>query len=120
MRVLVSGSRYLTDEFPVRRELATIDQYAKALGLELTLLHGDARGADSIAAKIATEFGWAIEAFPADWEGMGRRAGYVRNSAMFYSGVDMLIAFPKGESKGTRHAIALAEKTGVRMKVIEL
>lgn len=121
MRVLVSGSRYLSDEFVVRKELSAIDQYAKALGItEMTLVHGAARGADTLAAQVAADLGWEIEAYPADWDVLGKRAGYARNAQMVHSGVDMLIAFPKGESKGTRHAITLAERAGIRMKVIEL
>ena len=56
--------------------------------------------------------------FAADWS-RGKSAGPIRNQKIIdYS--DIIIAFPKGESRGTRNSIAKAEKFGKTCYIIEL
>lgn len=83
---------------------------------EIILVHGAARGADSLAAEIWEQVGLATEAHPADWEGLGRKAGHVRNHHMVSLGADLCLAFPLGESRGTRGCMAAAHKAGIPVR----
>lgn len=120
-RILMTGSRGWSD----RRSIAgAIRRALKYLGREAegaVLVHGAARGADSLAAQIAAELGLETEAHPAAWKthndscpqedpGTGacwqgrpqgcKRAGFRRNQEMIDSGVDILLAFIQDNSPG--------------------
>lgn len=113
--VLVTGSRDWTDEATIRHELQCIQDD----NLNCKLVHGAARGADSIAAKIASEMGWLIEAYPADWQKHGKKAGPIRNQVMLDLGMpDMVLAFPLPQSIGTFDMIRRAENAGVPVRVV--
>jgi hypothetical protein len=56
--------------------------------------------------------------FHADWERLGRKAGPIRN-AQIVEGVDELVAFWDGRSRGTLNTIALAVGAGVPVKVFD-
>lgn len=79
MRLLVFGSREWADEDFVRHVL-------RRLGPGHELIHGAARGADTIAARVAAELGWNVRAFPARWNEEGRAAGVLRNQRMLDEG----------------------------------
>ena len=91
---------------------------------ELTVIHGGARGADELGRKWAeqddSDTPVSIEAFPADWDRYGKRAGYIRNQQMLDEGKpDIVLAFrSEGESKGTDMMIDLARKAGVPVYVV--
>ena len=110
-RVLVTGSRDWIDEAPILRGL--LDQI-RPDGTTLTLVHGACRtGADRIAHRLATAMGWAVEAWPADWQRHGKGAGPRRNAAMVKAGADICLAYIKGGSPGATHCARLAEKAGI-------
>lgn len=109
--VLVTGSREWTDTAKIYAALQ------KHLGNEIQaiLVHGDCpTGADAIANSWAqSQPGIAVDAQPANWERFGRSAGPRRNQAMVDRGADICLAFPKGQSRGTRHCMRAAEKAGI-------
>jgi len=72
---------------------------------EFKLLHGNARGADQMADTIAQHYGWEVEAAPADWRKHGKRAGFIRNTAMLARRPDYVVAFWDGFSRGTLDTI---------------
>ena len=114
MRVLVCGGRDYDD----RHSLFTIlDNYHTENEIKC-LIHGDARGADRLAAKWAEDRNIeSIAAFPADWEKYGKSAGPVRNQEMLdYGRPDLVIAFPGG--KGTADMTYRAEKAGITVHMI--
>lgn len=116
MRILVTGSRAWTDRTAVTKALFDEGVKVSPLGTkwsDITLVHGAARGLDTIAAEIASDLGMQVEAYPADWETFGRAAGHRRNAVMVASGADICLAFPLGESRGTRGCMRLAEKAGI-------
>lgn len=80
MRLLVCGSREWTDEVSVRREIARLSPDY--------VIHGAAKGADSVAAYVATMWavaegrGLTVVPCPADWARYPRAAGIIRNRTM--------------------------------------
>lgn len=112
MRVLITGSREWTYERTIRLALE-ISSHGHDPG-EVTIVHGACpTGADAIADALAREMGFQLETHPADWSAHGKRAGFLRNAEMAELGADLCIAFPQGESKGTRMMMDLARKKGI-------
>lgn len=119
MKILVTGSRNWTDADPIMERLEELPYPWESgpYGSRHTLLHGDARGADRIAAEIAGEMGWIVEPYPADWQSHGRRAGYLRNVQMLDQAPDLVLAFQRNGSRGTQHTIDEARKRGIPVEV---
>lgn len=106
MRVLVCGSREWDDYQAVWRFLAFLKPFD-------VVIHGAARGADMLADKVAQQRRCTVEAYPADWEQHGKRAGYLRNAEMLEKGrPDLVVGF--GHGKGTDMMLKLAMQSGVR------
>ena len=83
-----------------------------------TIVHGAARGADMMADRAAEALHFTTERYPADWAGHGKRAGVIRNEQMLDTGVDLVIAFWDGHSRGTQHAIESAKRRGILVDVV--
>jgi ribonuclease HI len=111
VKLLVCGSRNWWDAGPIRARLAELAPDVDEL------IHGDARGADTLAAKAAAELGLKLTALPADWEQYGNRAGFIRNEAMLDLEPDLVLAFHKSGSPGTAHTIAEARARGIEVEV---
>lgn len=109
MRILVTGSRDWDDREAI---LLSFQDY---LGQDNVLVSGACpTGADRMAEEIAEDFlGWKVERHPADWNGLGKRAGFVRNAEMVNLGADVCLAFIKNDSRGASHTARLAEKAGI-------
>lgn len=114
MRVLCCGDRNWGYRGVIRRVLTSLTDRP------ITVVHGACRGADEIAASIATTLGMATEAHPADWNKHGKAAGPIRNQAMLESGIDLVLAFHNDidASKGTADMVRRAQSAGVKTKVI--
>ncbi len=81
------------------------------------------RGADWLGEQYAKVAGYEVSKFPADWDRLGKRAGYVRNAEMAkFAAADknygVLAAFWDGKSRGTKHMIDLAEKYGLEIHIV--
>lgn len=85
----------------------------------IVLVHGGARGADSLAHTLWLQAGLPVEVHHADWAAHGKRAGILRNLHMVELGAELCLAFPVGESRGTRHCMSAAEKAGIPVRAIE-
>lgn len=88
----------------------------------IKIISGRARGADQLGEGFAEEFGYECVKFPAKWDELGKRAGYVRNVEMAkYAKSDdaygVLIAFWDRKSKGTEHMIDIAKKYGLETHI---
>ena len=112
MRVLVCGSRTWDAFAPIFVRLA-------ALPDDATVVHGAAPGADTLAGRAARLLGLTVEEHPAEWDKHGKRAGYLRNRQMIDSGVDLVIAFSRDDSRGTANTIDLARRCGLPLEVHE-
>lgn len=110
MKVLVTGSRDWNDRAAIERGF---DAMTPTL-----VIHGDAKGADSIAHAIATTRGIDIARFPANWNGRGKAAGPYRNRLMHdLLQPDVVLAFPLPQSVGTKDLMKYAESKGTPVLV---
>jgi hypothetical protein len=111
MRVLVTGGRAFADAPFVWSVLDRVH----AAGPVTVLVHGGARGVDSMAGAWAAARGIAEERHPADWGAHGRFASLIRNAAMVATRPDLVVVFPGG--RGTGHTRHLAETAGLAVRV---
>lgn len=103
MRLIIAGSRSIKDYKIVKQGF--IDS-----GLNPTeIVSGCANGVDRLGEHLAKELNIPCALFPANWEDLGKRAGYVRNVEMARY-ADGLLAFWNGRSPGTKHMIDIAKK----------
>jgi hypothetical protein len=113
MRVLVCGGRDFRDRDWL---YAVLTKIHTAQGID-TIIHGGARGADTLAGMFAKDFGFNIQIYPADWKRHGRSAGPIRNNTMLIEGKpNLVVAFPGGH--GTANMIKQAQVVGVRTMVV--
>lgn len=126
LRILATGSRSWTDRAAIRTRLRWVAEVYGVPYNMVTVVHGDADGADRIAAEEAESLGMRVEAHPVPkqaWK-ISRRAGYDRNSHMVNLGADICLAFlgrcvkPRCDprphaSHGASHCADLAERSGI-------
>jgi hypothetical protein len=88
----------------------------------VTVIHGDARGADSIAGIEARRMGLQIIVFPADWKKYGKQAGWIRNQQMLDEGhPDLAFGFTiqaRPITPGTKDMAARAKGAGIPTMVL--
>ena len=121
MRILITGSRNWGDDVTIIKALhEAIASWGIKPGSdeEIIIVHGGATGADAIAKRWALSkklFGEHIrdEPHPAKWGVQGTAAGPIRNQEMIDAGADICLAFPLGESPGTRDCMRRAKKAGI-------
>jgi hypothetical protein len=114
MLVLVCGDRNWTNRICIEQRLAMLSKNS-------VIIHGAARGADTIAGEIAKELGLAVRAFPADWDRHGRAAGPIRNRQMLDEKPDLVIAFHNDlhKSKGTKDTLLEANRRNICTEIVK-
>lgn len=130
IRIIVAGGRDFDDYTMLRSTIhnllfALIDRYDDLEKSNIRFISGSARGADSLGEKYANNYGYNLSRFPADWDNLGKSAGYIRNKQMAEFAIDdnsigILLAFWDGKSKGTKHMIDLAKKNDLEVIIIEI
>jgi hypothetical protein len=131
MRVLVTGSRFFSSLPVVRQALEEVTAGHRGTHV---LVHGGARGADTLAAIAAKRLGWEIECHPAEWGAPCREecrpdcrrtrdddttycsaAGHYRNQHMVDLGADVVVACYKrgAANKGTTDCRRRAVAAGI-------
>lgn len=126
MKVLVCGSRHFNN-YELMKE--TLDAYRID-----EIIHGGARGADTLAGRYGDEASIPVQVFPADWDTHGRSAGPIRNRRMLEEGhLDLVVAFlfhvgaqeilyglsDSQFNRGTKNMINQAQKAGVETRIID-
>ena len=115
MRTIVAGSRTITN-------IAAVFRVLDRCPWEITvLIHGAAKGVDSIGRDWANFNGVDIEEYPADWDKYGKAAGPMRNLQMVAEGkAGAVVVVWDGESRGSKDMIdvALANKLHLLVVVI--
>jgi len=103
MRVIIAGSRSITD-------YNLVVEAIKDSKFDITeIVCGAAQGVDSLGERYAKENKIKLSYFYADWSGLGKKAGFVRNEQMGNFS-DALIAVYDGYSRGTKHMIDFMQK----------
>ncbi len=123
MIILVTGDRNWDDISRIKRMFEKL----KSIPVSHTIIHGGARGADTLSGAIAQrEFSFDVIEVPAHWnhvpgrcpenckELQGPAAGPIRNRKMLNMNPDRVFAFHKHieESKGTKDMIRISLKAG--------
>ena len=80
------------------------------------IITGGAKGIDTLAERYAKENGIPVCILKPEYRLLGAAAPLVRNEQIVDK-ADMVVAIWDGVSRGTRHAIAHAEKTNKPVKV---
>src|SRR5579859_2995368 len=105
MKVLVCGGRDFENWWLLSAEMTRLlgEQKIDAI------IHGGAKGADTMAGEFANGAGIQEIVFKADWKKYGRRAGPMRNQQMIDEGKpDLAVAFPGG--RGTADMVTRASE----------
>lgn len=110
----IVGSRSFNDY----ERLKKIIDYIRTKFNVVKIVSGGARGADSLGAEYATKHNIELVVFPAEWDRLGKSAGYVRNEKIVDNS-DFIVAFWDGVSKGTKHTINIAERKNKRLLIKE-
>lgn len=116
MRVLVTGDRNWRNAPVVMDALDQgIEMPRGRTHEEITIVHGDARGADTYAEVCAQLLMLHTDPHPAMWERDGRGAGPIRNQQMLDSGVDYVLGFHNDirSSRGTRDMLRRCARAGI-------
>lgn len=119
-RVIICGSRDFKDKELLYANVNDVLFEEENVKDEIEIVTGGCRGADEIGKQYAIEHGYKHTEFPADWSKCGKKAGYIRNKEMaeYASKTNAIcIAFPVGESKGTRMMIRIAHNYGIETNV---
>lgn len=113
--MIVSGSRHWTDKAYV---FGILDSLRQLWGVT-HVVQGGAKGVDKIADDWAEARGIPSTTIPADWS-QGKKAGHLRNGQMLkLFPKAKCVAFPIGESKGTRNFIKQARDLERSVKTFE-
>ena len=117
MQILVCGDRKWSDRHTIYRILLP---YATQTP-PVTILHGGARGADTLTGQVAQELGMEVKEVRAEWKRYGKGAGPRRNETMLTEHPALVIAFHNdlAKSKGTADTVRKAKKRGIAVRVVK-
>jgi hypothetical protein len=118
-RVLVTGSREIDAPAEALVCAALELAWLEAAG-DVTIVHGAARGVDTVAQFWAVGTGVPVERHAAAWNDLGGRAGPLRNQAMVDLGASVCLAFPRRRSVGTWDCIRRAATAGIPVRIYPL
>ena len=117
IRIIIAGGRNFSDYVLLEKEVSKIISHLKekCQNKQVSVVCGDARGADTLGSKYAAFNNIHVYHFPAKWNLYGKQAGPVRNAQMAVfskedNNIGVLIAFWDGLSKGTKSMIELAKE----------
>lgn len=113
MRVIIAGGRDFDNYDLLRGKCDSILSKAE----DITIISGGAKGADLLGEQYATERGYEVEVYPADWKAHGNSAGPIRNMKML-NRADAVIAFWDGASRGTEHMIKITKEDNKKLRII--
>ena len=117
-KLVVAGTRYFSNYALVASKLDAyladkLDKY------NVTIICGDAQGADAMGLAYASNHGLKVEHFPAEWGKFGNAPGPIRNKKMAQN-ADAVIVFWDGKSPGTKDMIQNAKMEGLPCTIINI
>lgn len=116
-------TEWLSRRMTVREAIQRLELDLKTVNLaEIMIIHGAAKGVDTLVANTAHELGCMVKAYPALWNVYGNGAGPIRNREMLDKNpdIELCLAFHDdliGKSKGTLHMCRYAKMNGVPVTV---
>jgi YspA, cpYpsA-related SLOG family len=113
VKVIVAGSRNIPDTSWLTVEKAVY----KTDWIISEIVSGTAKGIDTYGEQYGEKRGIPVKQFPADWDNLGKRAGFIRNAEMA-AYADALIAIWDGKSRGTLHMINTMVEAGKPVYVL--
>ena len=117
MKIVICGSRTFNNYEQFCSEMKDIlDLRNKDT---VILISGGAKGADTLARNYAEENGYKFEEYLADWDNLGKKAGYIRNVQMLEV-ADSVVAFWDGKSRGTAHMVKESLRRNIPLVVIDV
>lgn len=117
MKILVTGDREWRAEDVIER--AILHLIPEPCSADV-IIQGGARGADTLAWKVAKRLSIRCITYAADWKLFGKAAGPIRNRQMLAEQPDVVLAFHDclEESKGTKDMISIAKKKGLTVILV--
>jgi hypothetical protein len=112
---LVCGGRDYADSATFD---AAMSELIGMFGVPSKVIHGAAKGADTLADQWAKRMAVDVVACPADWKKHGRAAGPIRNAEMLELSPARVIAFPGG--RGTADMVKRARAAGLQAIEIQM
>lgn len=113
--VIVAGGRDFNNYELLKNKLDSLLRSKE--GEDVVIVSGTARGADLLGERYARERGLEVWRFVPEWDKLGKRAGFVRNSDMADAS-EALVAFHDGRSRGTAQMIETAKEKGLAVRVV--
>lgn len=118
-RLIIAGSRTLTDKEWVFK---TLDNLCEDMHIDF-ILCGLANGIDILGKEWGESKGITVVDFPADWKGLGRAAGPIRNLEMLNADATHLIAIQDcrintNGTNGTNHMIKISKAKKICVQVV--
>lgn len=117
-RLIVAGSRNFSNYESVKTVLDKMIA-EKRKTHRIVIVSGAARGPDTLGRAYAIENGFFIEVHEAEWDSVGRSAGFRRNEEMGKVS-DALLAFWDKKSTGTKHMIEWMYKNNKAVRIAEV
>lgn len=115
MILAIVGSREICDMEVLKKALKMIPELESVT----EIVSGGAKGMDSLARKYAKENDLKLTEFLPEYNLYGKSAPLRRNTRIIEY-ADIVLAVPKGASRGTRDGITKAESLGKPLYVFEV
>lgn len=118
--VIIAGTREFKN-YDLLRDVCDKILENKSKDHKIIIVSGHARGADTLGEKYASERGYDLRVFPADWDKYKKKAGHIRNEKMADLGNVLIAFFADGFeelSKGTRDMVKVAQKKNLIIREI--
>jgi hypothetical protein len=120
-RVIICGSREFDDyEFLRDKCDKILSRKAADPTEEIVIVSGCAKGADTLGERYASERGYQVLRYPAQWDKYGKSAGFRRNKEMAEVS-NACIAFLSltSENRGTKNMISTALKMNLLVREVK-
>lgn len=115
-KLIIAGSRDFNDYEFLKTKISFLLQNVKE---EIEIVSGRAKGADKLGERFALEMGYKVKYFVPDWDGLGKRAGIMRNKDMA-DYANACVVFWKNKSKGSANMIDEAKKRNLKLRIYEV
>lgn len=112
-RILICGGREWNDAETIQY---VVDELVATYGDDISIIHGAARGADTLAGRAALNRHLVTVSVPAKWKKYDKKAGTIRNQFMLdRCKPELVIAFHEdlANSKGTGHMVRISLKANI-------